>query len=96
MIHKNTDYDNVGLYLGGMLLFTMNTKKIRNKVRKATVKLAQDEQYKISLECKRNPKKFWHYINRKTTSKISIGDLHWTDPNGKAISAERDSDKAAA
>jgi len=30
--------------------------------RKATVKLAQEEQYKISLECKRNPKKFWHYI----------------------------------
>ena len=33
-----------------MLLFTVNTKKIRNKVRKATVKLAQEEQYKISLE----------------------------------------------
>ena len=45
--------------------------------------------------CKINPKKFWHYINRKTTSKISIGDLQWTDPNGKVISAERDSDKAA-
>jgi len=41
----------------------------------------------MSLECKGNPKKFWHYINRKTTSKISIGDLQWTDPNGKAISA---------
>jgi len=72
-------------------------KKIRNKVRKTTVKLAQEEQYKISIECKRNPKKFWHYINRKTISNIiNIGDLHWTDPNGKAISAERDSDKAAA
>ena len=30
-------------------------------------------------------------LNRKTTSKISIGDLPWTDPNGKAIYAERDS-----
>ena len=73
----------------------MRSTKNRNKVRNATVKLAEEEQYKISLECKRNPKKFWHYINRKTTSKISTGDLQWNDPNGNVISAERDSDKAA-
>ena len=58
--------------------------------------MCQEEQHKISLECKRNPKKFWQYVNKKTRSNTGVSDLHWTDLNGKQVIAENDSDKAAA
>ena len=38
-------------------------KKIRNSVKKETIKLTQQEQHRISMECKRNPKRFWKYIH---------------------------------
>ena len=57
---------------------------------------AQQEQNRISAECKSNPKRFWQYINKKTTSKTCVGDLKWTDENGKNLLAETDSDKAEA
>ena len=37
----------------------------------------------IALECKRNPKKFWQYVNKKTKFKTAVSDLHWLDSNGK-------------
>jgi len=40
-------------------------KDVRNKVKSEMVKLVQQEQDKISRECKENPKTFWQYINRK-------------------------------
>jgi len=49
---------------------------------------------KISMECKRNPKKFWHYINRKPTTKTGVGDPQWKDLNGSVVFA--DSDNATA
>jgi len=58
-------------------------KKVRNRVRKITAKLFQEEQHKISLECKRNPKTFWQYVNKKTKFKAAVSDLHWMDSNGK-------------
>jgi len=39
---------------------------VRNKVNSVTAKLSQDEQYRISLECKRNSTKFWQYVKRKS------------------------------
>jgi len=59
-------------------------KKIRNTVKSVsvTVKLTQQEQRWISMECKRNPKNFWQYVNRHTKSKTDIGDLKWHDKNG--------------
>ena len=50
-------------------------KKIRNSVKKETIKLTQQEQHRISMECKRNPKRFWKYIHRKTMSKSGVGNL---------------------
>jgi len=41
-------------------------KVIRNKVRRETVKLLQREQQRISAKCKKNPKLFWQYVNKKT------------------------------
>ena len=55
-----------------------------------TVKLTQQEQRRISMECKRNPKKFWQYVNRHTKSKTDIGDLKWHDKNGDEKIAESD------
>ena len=39
-------------------------KIVRNKVKQETVKLVQQEQDKISRDCKSNPKRFWRYVNR--------------------------------
>jgi len=50
-------------------------KKVRNHVKRETVKLTQQEQDRISLECKRNPQKFWQYINKRTASRSNVGDL---------------------
>ena len=71
-------------------------KKVRNQVKRETVKLTQQEQHRISLECKRNPKKFWQYINKRTASRSNVGDLKWVDSDGNENQAETDSDKAAA
>ena len=46
------------------------------------------------MECKRNPKKFWQYVNRHTKSKTDIGDLKWHDKNGDEKIAESDDVKA--
>ena len=69
-------------------------KKIHNKVKSVTVKLTQQEQGRISMECKRNPQKIWQYVNRHTKSKSDIGDLQWHDKNGEEKIAESDDDKA--
>jgi len=42
------------------------------------------------MECKRNPKKIWQYVNRHTKSRTEIGNLKWHDTNGD----ESDGDKA--
>ena len=71
-------------------------KTIRNKVKNETVKLIQQEQEKVSLEYKVNPKKFWQYINRKNKTTVNIGDLKWKDFHGNDKVAETDTEKAIA
>jgi len=63
-------------------------------VKSVTVKLTQQEQRRISMECKRNPPKIWQCVNRHTKSKTDIGDLKWHDKNGDEKIAESDEDKA--
>ena len=60
------------------------------------VKLLREEQDKISVDCKRNPKKFWQYINKKTKSKTYVGDLKWCNRNGNDQLAQTDGEKATA
>jgi len=50
-------------------------KQIRNLVRKESRKIAQKVQSDIAQCCRHNPKKFWQYINSKTSSKCGIGDI---------------------
>ena len=57
-------------------------KAVYNKVKSEIIKLVQQEQDKISRECKENPKKFWQYINRKKKTTVNIGALKWKDGLG--------------
>jgi len=47
-------------------------KKVCNKVKSEIAKLSWEEQRIVSLECKTNTKKFWQYVNRKTTLRIGV------------------------
>jgi len=69
-------------------------KHVRNQVKRETVKLTQQEQHRISKECKKNPKKFWQYVNKHTTSNTSISDLKWYEQGGNENKAETDLEKA--
>ena len=69
-------------------------KITRNKVKRETVKLLQQEQHKISLERKTNPKKFWQYVNSRSKTKTGVSDLKWDDDDGKEVIAETDLQKA--
>jgi len=60
-------------------------KAVRNKVKSEIVKLVQQEQDKISRECKENPKKFWQHINRKKKTTVNIGDLKCKDLLGNGF-----------
>jgi len=50
----------------------------------------------VAIDCKKNPKRFWQYINKKAKVKTSIGDLRWLDTNGIEKLAQDDRDKAMA
>jgi len=71
-------------------------KATRNEVKTKMAKLLTQEQEKISVACKQNPKLLWQYINKRTKSKTNVGDLRWSKPNGTELLAENDSQKAAA
>jgi len=71
-------------------------KATRNKVKKETKNLIIQDQHRVSLDCKRNPKRFWQFVNRKTSTKTEIGDLHWKDPDGITTVVESDLGKAEA
>ena len=68
-------------------------KSVRNAVRNATRKLQKDEQKKVAMQCKKNPKIFWKYINSKRQIHDHIGDF---DKDGNMRTACTDSDKAEA
>jgi len=48
----------------------------QNKVKRETAKLLQHEQQRISAECKKNPKLFWQYINKKNKSNSMVGTVN--------------------
>ena len=51
-------------------------KIVRNKVKRETVKIVQQEQDKISWDCKSNTKRSWRYVNRKTKNKEHMSDSY--------------------
>jgi len=70
-------------------------KKVWNHVKRETVKLTQQEQHRISMECKKILKKFWQYITKHTASRSNVSDREWLDSDGNENLAETDTDKAA-
>jgi len=71
-------------------------KSVRNAVRNATRKLQKDEQKEVTMQCKKNPKIFWKYIDSKRQIYDHIGDLKTFDKDGNMRTACTDSDKAEA
>jgi len=71
-------------------------KIIRNKVRAESRKIIKKEQTYIARCCKDNPKKFWKYVNSKTSYKTGVGDLSYVDDNGDIKIATDDQNKAEA
>ena len=71
-------------------------KKIRNLVRKETRKTATNYQSNIAHSCKKNPKKFWQFINSKSKTVKSIGNIVVNDLFGDSTIFENDLDKANA
>ena len=68
----------------------------RPKITTLKKNLIIQDQYRVSLDCKRNPKRFWQYVNRKTATKTVLGDLRWKDSNGTTTVVETDKEKAEA
>jgi hypothetical protein len=71
-------------------------KKIRNLVRKETRKIATTFQSDIAHSCKKNPKKFWQFINSKSKTVRTIGNIIINDVSGNSNILENDLDKANA
>jgi len=66
-------------------------KKVRNHAKRETVKLTQQEQHRISMDCKKNLK-VWQYVNKHTASRSNVGDLKWLDSDGNKNLAEIDTE----
>jgi len=60
---------------------------MRNKVKSEIIKYTQQEQHTIAVECKRNPKGFWTYVNKNTKAKTTIGDLKWCNSSRDIVLA---------
>ena len=69
-------------------------KKARNKVRNMTRQRDRKEQLEICKGSKKNPKKFWNFINSKSKYSNTIPDLEWYDDDNKVTAADSDIDKA--
>ena len=65
-------------------------------VKSEMAKLLRQEQEKISVDCKKNPKLFWQYINKRTKSKTHVSDLKWHNSDGNELLAQDDKEKAVA
>lgn len=70
-------------------------KKIRNQVRNTTRRMRKQVEQNIALDIKKNPKKFWRYVNSKSKSQDTIPDLKLNTNSTDSI-ATTDKEKAQA
>ena len=75
--------------------FYINTKRIRNEIRKITRQIHIDEQFEVANAAKSNPKKLWAYIRNKTSLKTTVGDIK-TNISDTEIVILDDADKESA
>jgi len=45
------------------------------------------------MDCKKNPKIFWRYINKRNKSKTNVGDLKWQNSYGTEMLAQDDKEQ---
>ena len=64
-------------------------------VRKATRRSVANTQLDIAKNCKENPKKFWQYVNSRTSTVSKVGDIKATDNNSTHVIRD-DQDKVKA
>ena len=69
-------------------------KKVRNEVRRQTREIIKEDHLKIAKDSKKNPKKFWNYVNSKTKSRDKIGDLEITNDKGQIKKLRDNQEKA--
>ena len=65
-------------------------KTMHNSVRNATRKLDKEEQKKVAMHCRKNPKIFWKHINSKRQIHDHIGDLKTQNKDGNMLTARTD------
>ena len=56
---------------------------------------AFNEQLDVATQYKKNPKKFWNYVNSKRNW-CAVGDLLSTDAHGNKVVVSTDEEKAKA
>ena len=71
-------------------------KSARNAVSREIRKITRDEQLDVAIQCKKNPKKIWIYVNSKHNSKSAVVDLLSTDEYGNNVVVSTDEEKAKA
>ena len=59
--------------------YLVEFKKYRNLVRKQSRIVVKNVQLNIAKSSKENPKKFWQYVNSKTSSVTNIGNIKVTE-----------------
>ena len=69
-------------------------KKLSNNIRNDTRNIQRNEQINIADQCKRNPKKFWNYVNSKFKNKNKVGNLNFRNSNDTEEVTSNDSQKA--
>jgi len=69
-------------------------RHISNLVRNETRSLYRQEQNDIAELSRKNPKKFWNYINSRGKSKSQVADLTCHDQAGNEAKADTDEKKA--
>ena len=69
-------------------------KKVRKRIRRETRFLRGQNQNKIALLSKSNPKVFWKYVNSRRKTNNGIGDLKVCNPSGENYLIKIDCEKA--
>ena len=72
--------------------FTEN-RRLSNQVKDLTKKAKKHKERSIAKEAKRNPKKFWKYVNGKTRIRQGMPNLAYYGENGEVKSTTNDKEK---
>ena len=65
-----------------------------NNLQNDTRNIQQNEQINIANQCKRNPKKFWNFVDSKFKNKNKVGNLNFRNSNDTEEVTSNDSQKA--